>query len=341
MIERIFSKDNIINSYWTVFGATILLSIIAILLGKAIFGSNPGIASVMFLTILLLPLLNIAFKNQEKLEESKKASNVWETIKSNKSLIIMYSCVFLGVFVAYYLISYLGVLFGWNLIGLFKEQLLMDSGLAGKATSEFGFFMSILQNNWWVLLASFVLSLLAEGGGVLFIVWNSSIWAAIFGYRAAASALVLKVSPLFSALIIQLYTTPHILLEGLAYVLASIAGAVISTNIFVDRKNATKFTIILVVSFGLFWFLSFLFRFFMSGWLYPLSLIVMFIGFMFVIKQSLNEQKYKSVFTHNYYVMLIAIAVFILGAIVESIVLMNSDVVNKYYSAAYIYASLK
>ncbi|MCF7866039.1 stage II sporulation protein M [Candidatus Woesearchaeota archaeon] len=341
MIEKLVMSSDGSHSYWKIFFATIIFTVVSVAIARFVFGANPGIASIMFLTIIILPILKADFFKQSVMDEKNKKFNLWKLLKMNKNLIFVYSIIFVGVFVAYYLMTYLGILFGWNLIGMVKEQLLLETNLAGNATREIGIFMQIIENNWWVLVVSFFLALFVEGGGILFIIWNSSAWGTIFGYRAAASAIVMKINPLISAFTIQLYTTPHTFIEALAYVLAGISGAVISANIFSNTKDRKKFVYVLLGSFFAFWLGSFLLKVLFKGWVYPIGLILMFLGILFITKKFINEDKLNTVYTHNFYIMLIAIGIFILGAIIETLVLVNSSTLDKYYSAAYIYASLK
>ena len=128
--------------------------------------------------------------------------------------------VFFGVFFAYYSIAFLSAHFGWNTLGLFREQLFLDPAIMGRATYSFATFWSILANNWWVLLATFFLSLLSGNGATFFVAWNASAWGAIFGMRAIGAAAVLGKSSLAVGGLMTLITLPHILLEGSAYIIA-------------------------------------------------------------------------------------------------------------------------
>lgn len=341
VFEKIFSVEKLRKSFWYSAFVGVICSIIGIFIARFLFGANSGLASVMFTSILLIPILKELFKKQEELEFLEKTISLKKIFLDNKQIIKSYSAIFVGIFSAYYLVSYLGVLLGLNVISVLREQLFMDAALIGHANTSSSMFLGILSNNWLVIIACFLLSIAAGSGGALFVVWNISTWAAIFGYRAAAASYVLQVNPIVSASVIQAITLPHTIIEALAYIVASLAGAIISTYVISSKKNLTIFIVSFIGILVLFFGLSYILKGVLSGFMLTLVLMVLFICLIGLLRFVFNNDKHKMIFEYNYYLFIGALLIFIVGALVESYVLSNSNVLDKYYSAAYIYATLK
>ncbi len=309
-------------------------SIIGIVLAKLLFGSNSGIASVIFTSLLIIPSLYKLFDNEDHKEAKEKKFNFKELYKDNKKLVHAYIGMFLGVFVAYYLIAFLSSYFGWNTVGLFREQLFLDPAIQGRATYSFATFWSILANNWWVLLASFFLALLSGNGAVFFVVWNASAWGAIFGIRAVAAAAVLGKSAVGVGLLMQLITTPHILLEGSAYVVAGIAGAVISRDVTSKASDLRRFIAYFVFALIGFYVLNLFFKMVVSGPVLVVLRMALTLTLVYLLRHSFDDKKHKEVFTYNYWLFVVALGLFVLGALVETGVLSWSHTLNMFYAAS-------
>jgi len=340
VLEHLFTSEKVGKNVFMACFAGALTSIVGIMLARLLFGANSGIASVMFTSILLIPLMRNLFSKQEKIEELEKDFSLRKLIVDNKQILVTYIGLFVGVFITYYFVSFVGVLLGINVISILKEQLFMDAGLIG-ASSSIGQFFSILEHNWWVLIASFLLSVAAGSGGGLFVVWNLSTWAAIFGYRAAAASFVLGTNPLISASVIQGLTLPHTIFEGLAYIVASLAGAVISMYVVNSKKKMIIFVLAFIGMIMGFFVLKAVLGMFIGGIILTMSLMLIFFVLVSFLKYTFKNEKHRIVYKYNYYLLLGALALFIIGALVEGILLQSSDLLNKYYSAAYIYATIR
>ena len=66
--------------------------------------------------------------------------------------------------------------------------------------------------------------------------------------------------------------------------------------------------------------------------LLPLSLLL-----VYIIKNSFSKTKDKLLFVNSYYILIGAVLLFLIGALVETIVLGNVDTLNKIYSASFLY----
>jgi uncharacterized membrane protein SpoIIM required for sporulation len=99
----------------------------------------------------------------------------------------------------------------------------------------------LLTNNFLVLMACFILALLAGDGAIFLIVWNASVWGTIFGLTAKSAALFAGKHPLYFFGLIMLIVFPHMILEAISYFLAAIAGSVISKDVLLEQFASDRF----------------------------------------------------------------------------------------------------
>ena len=335
VLEHLFPDSWIEKKFLPSMILGIVYSLIGIFIARLLFGANSGIVSVMFTSILLIPSLRKMFRKEEREEELEKKFSLIRLFKDNKNLIKTYLGIFIGVYISFYLVSFLSMSFGWNITKMFGEQLFLDPAIAGRATYDFATFWNILSNNWWVLLATFLLSLISGDGATFFIVWNASAWAVIFAVRSVAASFIMKTSALKIALLMQLMTLPHTLLEGGAYILAGIAGAMISYDATSRSKNLKKFLPLLFLLSASFVLINYLFSFISNNVVFLVILrIVSVLGLVYFLQLAFPDSKHQEVFRDNYWLFIGAIILFIIGALIETGVLSFASLLNNYYLAS-------
>ncbi|MBW2982721.1 hypothetical protein KY327_00285 [Candidatus Woesearchaeota archaeon] len=334
VLEHLFPENWLENKIGYAFLLGAVYSVVGIVAARLLFGANSGLASVMFVSILLLPSLKKLFEHEEKLEERERKFTLKHLYRDNKHLVHAYGGMFLGVFIAYFTLAFLGLKFGWDVTALFREQVFLDPAISGRAAYSLSTFIGILMNNWWVLLACFLLSLISGNGATFFIVWNASAWGVIFGLRSVAAGATLGEPAIGVALLMLAITLPHIILEGGAYILAGIAGALISDDVVSDVKDLSKFVAALAVSVGVFWLLHKAFSMVLDGGTLLIANVLLALGLLYLLKHVFPDKRHKEVFTYNYWLFVIALAVFAVGALVETGVLTWSGLLNEYYFAA-------
>jgi len=213
-------------------------SIIAIIIAKTLFPSDPALVAVAFTALLILPELYKLFSIEERIEDKEKKFSFKELWKDNKDFVKIYLYISLGIFLVY-AISAL-ILPSFQVNNLFREQLEMR-GAGGGAVFTAPLFLEILLNNWWVLLAIFFISLLTGDGAIFLITWNASMWGTIFGVTARNAALYSEANPYFYLLIVLIIVLPHAFLEILSYILAAISGGVISKDVLLEKFESKRF----------------------------------------------------------------------------------------------------
>ena len=331
VLENVFLNNAFKKKY--VFTLTVLYSIISILLARFIFGSNSGIVSVMFLSMLLIPTLRIIIKKEKQVEYSEKGFSFSHLIKNNRNLFEIYFLIFLGIFFTYLSFTFLLPMLGFNVINIFREQLFLDISLRGHAFDS-SLFWSILSNNWIVLVVCFLLGLITNDGAIFFVAWNASAWGAIFGFRALNAGIASGSDPWTVILILLSIVIWHTLIEGSAYILAAISGSTISNNVISRTKQISRFLYYFVVV-GLITFLLTIIlqtRFILFNFVISLSL---FLTWLYFMKTIFKDKQQELIFQYNYWLFVIAIALLIIGVLLEVFVLSSSGVLNRIYDFSF------
>lgn len=310
-------------------------TIIGFILARLLFGANSGLASVMFISLLLLPALRRLFRREEVVEEGESKFSFKKLFLDNLPLMRIYLGVFHGVFITFFLITFLGAFFGMDVTMMLKEQLFLDPAVSGRAIFQSGVFVDILVNNFWVLLACFMLGLLSGDGALFFVVWNASAWASIFAYRAIVGSFVLSWNPLFTAFILLIIVYWHTLVEGFAYILAGISGSLISFDVVREYDDLPKFLGLLILGLIMFVFLWFLVSsFFFNAFVKLIIFIIYVVGVLHLIGLTcFKQKKHRQVYLYNLWLFIGAILVFFIGAFLETMILSNSGTLSIIYNA--------
>jgi len=239
-------------TYAFVLGLT--YSIIAIGLSVILFPRDPALVAVAFTSLLLLPSLYKLFGKEEKREGKERRFNLARLWKDNRNLIVLYIFLFLGILFSYSFFAIVLPSMATN--ALFEEQLQIMQGQTGQANAAktvftATLFTSIFTNNLKVMIFCFLLSLLVGNGAVFLITWNASVWGTIFGNLAKTAASYTGAHPFFYFLEIMACVSPHMILEALAYILAAIAGSVLSRDFLKEKIESYNFTQIVLCNFVL------------------------------------------------------------------------------------------
>ena len=236
VFEQIF-KLKWIESKEHAFFLGFAYSLIGFISAMLIFPANVGLMSVAFTSILLIPSLAILLKMEENVEIREKKLSLKLLFKDHKDIFKVYIFLFLGVFLAYSIISLL--MPEITLKKLFTSQL-ESAGISGFAANKAA-LLDIIFNNLIIFIVSFVLSLIYGAGAVLFLTWNASVWAVVFAFfvKQAASVSHGNVASEFITSVIPFL--PHMTTEAIAYISAAIAGGVVSKAVLREKLFSKKF----------------------------------------------------------------------------------------------------
>ena len=252
VLEHLFPEDWLEQRAGFAFILGVVYSFVGILLASVLFPSDPALVAVAFTSLLLLPEMYKLFSFEER-KESLEQKVTWRSLwKDDIEIVRVYTFVFLGIILVFSVGAIL--LPSTETNGLFREQLEIrfcdgdpncDLGLTGQAVSGSLFsgrlFYDLLSNNFLVLIACFIMALLTGDGAIFLIVWNGSVWGTIFGITAKNAAAFSGGNPFALFGIVMLIVFPHMILEGISYFLAAIAGSVISKDVLLEKFASDRF----------------------------------------------------------------------------------------------------
>jgi len=238
MLENILKPDWLERTPKYAFIIGFIYSIIGILAAYIVFPRSQGIASIAFLSMLLIPSLSKIFTIEEKQDAASRKFSIKRIFRDHADVLQVYLMLFLGIFLAYALFS---LKFSSKLLvqGIFDSQMRIIGVNVGQAAGGLD-FMSILTNNTKVFLIFLILSLVFGAGSILFLAWNASVWGVVFGYMAT------HYTNAFDAFFkIFLKVTPHMFLEAGAYFFAIVAGGIMSQGVLREKVGSNKFKYVL------------------------------------------------------------------------------------------------
>ena len=336
VLEHLFPEDWLEKKIRYAFLIAVIYSTVSIIVARMLFAGNSGLVAVVFTSILLLPYLQKLFYKEEIKELHEQGGFKIKTfLKDNLPAIKVYSALFLGIYFTFMVYSFLLPLMGFDTGSIFREQLAIEANMSGDASFSAGLFETIFVNNWWVLLACFLLALLTGDGAVFFIAWNASTWGAIFGARALNASIAGVGDPVSNLAVITSITFPHLVLEGGAYILAAIAGSVISETVVSRSQDMPNFLTYFFIAILSFIILAVIVQVLGLPSLVNTILYILIACLLLrLIAQSFTDANHRKVFAYNVWLFYIAIALFFVGVVVETFVLSNSSLLMNVYHAA-------
>jgi|TARA_Y100000310_G_C20700789_1_gene829681 hypothetical protein len=282
----------------------IFFTIISFFTSFFLFRETPnfiGISTILFIVALIIPTVNKLFDREEKLEVKEKLS----FFIKHEHIIDFFIYFFIGVFMVLFLISLINpnLIFSENqLYNIQSEPVEENRGLPpppplGNDNSE---MFRIFKNNFYVMAISFILSLFYGAGALFLITLNASIFA-------SALANTIRIN-LPSIGLLSQYTFTlcnlgimffHLIPEVSGYLLAAIAGGVLSHAFVREKIGGKNFKIVLKD-----------------------SIILLIAAILFLIVAAFIENEIsKKLFTSNVCTESKFIIIFVLGLIVAGIIL--------------------
>jgi len=305
VLEQLFKERWIEKKSWHALFLGMIYSVVGIISAKIIFGANPGLMSVAFTSILLVPSLNKILAYEENVEIREKKFSINMLIRDHIDIFEIYFFMFLGVFIVFAAVA---LLFSQvTTFDLFEPQLKV-AGFTGndnfyaqdfhrfyinplECVTNPG-FSSIIINNIIVLAVCLILSLVYGAGSILFLTWNAAVWGAVFGYVARGTSMSNGSQPFLLFAIMMVPILPHMITEALSYFTAAIVGGVVSKATLREKIFSNRFHHIITD-----------------------ALLLSLLGFGFVILAGIFETCYYGLFQKFSWIVLIVIVATIIGAI--------------------------
>lgn len=219
------------------FFVAIFFVLIGFIAAFFVFSSMLSIVMITFSSLFILPFVIKVLAPVKGREKNKLCFYDWFTLKNLEeimkkydNMIRFYVFAFFGIAFAY---TFLFTILGNNTVeAAFSHQL----GLFTPGEFNLSFF-DIVENNLQVLILSFMFSIFYGAGSIFILNYNASIVGVVYG--TALRAFFWQVPVVFNILTF----IPHTVLEVLAYLLAAVAGGILSQS-----RNYRDAFIILAIS---------------------------------------------------------------------------------------------
>jgi len=238
----------------------VIFSLLGFFTSFLLFKGTPnfiGITTVIFTVLISIPSINKLFE-QEEMIETKGKKSFW---KEHEGIIDFFQYFFLGVFLVFFIIGLINPNFILSEKHLFGAE--TDTGTIKKLDSTksklspppppptfqaientrfFSLdFFRIFKNNIYVMVIAFILSLFYGSGAIFLIVLNGSIFA---------SELVKVITSTLTTNLVGIYAFVgcnlgimffHMVPEVGSYLIAAIAGGVLSKAIIKEKFMSERF----------------------------------------------------------------------------------------------------
>lgn len=264
VLEQIFKPDWIEKKPRHAFLLGFIYSIVGAVSAKLIFGANPGMMTVAFTSILLVPSLNTLLAVEENQARSRDKYWILKQLwVDHYDIVEVYIFMFFGIFFTFALIAFL---FPEEAVIPFFQPMFDIIGITGSVTALTGWaaetagptIISIFLNNFIVTIVCLLLSLIYGAGAIIFITWNAVVWGVVIGFFAKQALLsAAGVNPITIFLSTVLPFFPHMIMESLPYFTAAIVGGIVSKAAIREELFSSRFneivkdgTIVMLLSLG-------------------------------------------------------------------------------------------
>src|SRR3989338_1089058 len=210
---------------------------------RIFFPSAISVSMLFLITLLLVPTVLKLMYVEEKRERKDGTKHF---IRDHKDIFEVYIFLFIGIFAAF---IFLGLFYGADNFDYQMKFLERQEGLnseliktktaEGIAVSHSNFF-ALLQNNLTVIIISFVLSFFYGAGAMFLIVLNASVFSTFVMFIMQELPTLTNKTAIF--LIFMVHTVP----ELFGFLLAAVAGGILSKALLRERflspqfRNVTK-----------------------------------------------------------------------------------------------------
>jgi len=198
MLESIMNPKNSEKGPWKMFFVGLIYSSLSLLLvhwffgGDAVLSEYSGMIVVVFCVMFSLPYMYYIIRREEKEDETIEGFfGVW---KAHSDAIYAFMWLFLGFVIAF---SFMHIILqDQNLLNAQLETYCMINNpgnidacvaeysfekMTGSATNPQIRFLSIIENNVYVMIFTLIFSLIFGAGAIFILAWNASVIASAIG----------------------------------------------------------------------------------------------------------------------------------------------------------------
>jgi stage II sporulation protein M len=212
---------------------------IALVLSLWIFREEASIVMVLLTVIACIPIMYSTIKYEES--KDSRIHDERLLIKEHGKALKAFTYLFLGI-LAGYTLGYL-LLPESMVADLFNSQLKTIARINGGITGQIiggDIFVSILANNLKVLLFCLIFAIFYGAGAIFILAWNASVIAAAVGMFVKTKILS-SISYFHVVPLALLRYMTHGIFEIFAYIIAGLAGGIISVAVIKHEFGSEKF----------------------------------------------------------------------------------------------------
>lgn len=251
MLESLINPKRLVKGPWKMLFIGLLYASLSILLVHLFFTSDPvlskfsGMIVVTFCVMFSLPFMYFIIRREEK--EDEHTEGFWHVWKRHSDAIYALMWLFLGFIIAFsfwFIILQNSTLFNAqvgtycliNSPGTIEDCVARYSfnqnGITGASANSIK-FLSIIQNNIYVMLFTLIFSLIFGAGAIFILAWNASVIAAAVGVFTQYN---IKEIPL-GLLRYMIHGFPEIA----AYFVVALAGGMFGVGVLRNGIRGKKF----------------------------------------------------------------------------------------------------
>ncbi|MBI3623786.1 stage II sporulation protein M [Candidatus Pacearchaeota archaeon] len=251
MLESLINPKRVEKGSWKMLFIGLVYGSLSLLLVKWFFASDvvlskfSGMIVVAFCVMFSLPFMYFLIRQEE--EEDETVEGFFSVWRMHKNAIYAFMWLFLGFvlsFAAWYMILQDSNLFNaqietycminspGNIEGCVQRYDIENKGTTGAATKELR-FLSIIENNVYVMIFTLIFSLIFGAGAIFVLAWNASVISAAVGIFTNYQ---LKNIP-FGLLRYMIHGFPEIA----AYFITALAGGIFGIGVIRNGVKSPKF----------------------------------------------------------------------------------------------------
>lgn len=200
MLESIINPQRLEKGPWKMLFVGIIYGSLSLLLVRWFFGGDvvlsqySGMIVVLFSVMFALPFMYFIIKQEE--EEDERVFGFLSVWKTHKDAVFSFMWLFLGLIIAFsfwYIIlqdpnlfnaqieTYCRINSPGNIENCASNYRLSQIGESTGAVTKQLRFLSIVENNIYVMIFTLILSLIFGAGAIFVLAWNASVIAAAIG----------------------------------------------------------------------------------------------------------------------------------------------------------------
>ena len=252
MLEAIINPKNAEKGPWKMFFIGIIYSSLSLLLAHWFFSQDAvlskflGMIVVLFCVMFSLPFMYFLIKEEE--QEDEEIEGFFKVWKMHKNAVYAFMWLFLGFIIAFafwYLVlqnpnlfnaqieTYCMINSPGNLEDCVAKYDFTQKVISTGAATKEARFLSIIENNVYVMIFTLLFSLVFGAGAIFVLAWNASVIAAAIGIFSKFSIVEIPLG-------VARYMI-HGFPEIAAYFITALAGGIFGVGVLKNGIGGPKF----------------------------------------------------------------------------------------------------